>query len=88
MTCFNLNCNSSLHGDIGSLYEGDIIIFFSKSGNTSEIINLIPFIKSKGCLTIGICCDKRSKFLFSCDKTITLPLTKELEIKNFQNFPT
>jgi arabinose-5-phosphate isomerase len=35
----------SVHGDIGIIEEGDAVIFISKSGETDEIKNLIPFLK-------------------------------------------
>lgn len=70
-----------LHGDIGLLKKNDIIIFLSKSGNTKEIINLIPFIHKKEILTIGICCEKNSLFEKECRMNIILPLNKEIGVE-------
>jgi len=86
--CYPLNCINSLHGDIGSLTEDDIVILFSKSGNTSELINLIPFLKLRRCTTIGICCNEKSKFKNICDLTLILPMTKELEVNKISSIPT
>ncbi len=33
------------HGDIGMITRGDVIIVISKSGETEEIVSLLPFIK-------------------------------------------
>jgi len=44
----------ALHGDIGIITEGDVLIALSKSGSTQEIINLLPNIKSRNIPTIGI----------------------------------
>ncbi|HYF03108.1 MAG TPA: KpsF/GutQ family sugar-phosphate isomerase [Patescibacteria group bacterium] len=41
----------ALHGDIGIAETGDIALFLSKSGNTKELLEIIPFLKKKG---IGI----------------------------------
>lgn len=37
----------ALHGDIGLAQHGDVAIVISKSGSTSELLKLIPFLKSK-----------------------------------------
>jgi len=44
----------ALHGDIGIVGKNDVAVFISKSGNTKEVINLFPFIKSRGLKTISI----------------------------------
>lgn len=78
INAFFINSINSLHGDIGTIHENDMILLFSKSGNTIELINLIPFLKQKKCLVVGICCDKNSKFLKLCDLTINLPFKNEI----------
>lgn len=71
-----LNC---LHGDIGVINEKDMVILFSSSGNTTELIDLIPFIKNKGCIIIGICCNGNSRFMELCNSTIVIPFKKEID---------
>lgn len=88
LKCYNLNCTNSLHGDIGSLKKNDIILLFSKSGNTKELIELIPVLKLKECFIIGVCCNKKSKFKEFCNSTIVLPLNNELNINNISSIPT
>ena len=78
LNCFNLNAINALHGDIGTIKENDLIFLFSKSGNTSELIQLIPFLKERKCYTIGICCDDNSRFLSLCDQTFKLPFSNEI----------
>jgi len=85
---FNLNVLNALHGDIGTLKENDIVIMFSKSGNTSEIISLIDFIKNKKCQIWGICCHDKSKFQKLCDFNIVLPFIKELDNQEIETLPT
>jgi len=75
---FYLNSINALHGDIGTLKENDLIFLFSKSGNTTELLQLIPFLKERKCYIIGICCDENSKFLELCSKTIQLPFKNEI----------
>lgn len=72
---FYINILNLSHGDIGCINNNDIIILFSKSGNTDEIINNIDNIN---CYKIGICCNIKSKFNKYCDYTLVLPHRKEL----------
>jgi YrbI family 3-deoxy-D-manno-octulosonate 8-phosphate phosphatase len=78
INCFSLNAINALHGDIGTLKENDMIFLFSKSGNTSELLQLIPFLKERKCFIIGVCCDSNSKFSELCCKTIKLPFNCEI----------
>ena len=79
INAFYLNCNNSLHGDIGTVTSNDIVFLFSKSGNTKELIILLDFlIKRKSC-NIGICCNDNSKFKKLCSDVIVLPHKKEIE---------
>ena len=87
INAFNLNILNSTHGDIGSLRENDLILLFSKSGNTNEIIELIPYLKNKCCELIGICCNNNSKFKEICDETIILPFKNEIKC-NIDCLPT
>lgn len=74
-----LNCMNSIHGDIGCIKENDIIIFFSNSGNTPEILNIIDHIKVKKCKTILITCNGDNLIGNKCDIIIILPKVNELE---------
>lgn len=42
---FFLHPAEALHGDLGMVDKGDTVLALSKSGNTSEILSLIPFFK-------------------------------------------
>ena len=75
---FYFDILNSTHGDIGTIKNNDIILLFGNSGNTSEIINIIPLLKNIGVKIIGICCNKQSKFKELCDLTIITPFNKEI----------
>jgi len=75
---FYFDILNSTHGDIGTIKNNDIILLFSNSGNTSELINIIPSLKKIGIKIIGICCNKHSKFEELCDITIVTPFNKEI----------
>ena len=44
-----INAGEALHGDIGGINKNDAVLIFSHSGETEEIIDLIPFLRSSGC---------------------------------------
>ena len=73
-----LDTTNALHGDIGNMTHNDLVILFSKSGNTVELLEIIPFIKERKVQLIGICCDKNSKFKEVCDIVIETPFQNEL----------
>jgi len=77
-SCFYLNILNLTHGDVGVIKNNDIVLCFSNSGNTEEIINILPLIKNIGSTIIGICCNEKSKFKDLCDKTIITPLKSEI----------
>lgn len=51
---FFLHPVEALHGDLGRVTKSDAIVFISKSGTTSEIINLLPFINIKQSMRLGL----------------------------------
>lgn len=73
-----LNPTDALHGDIGIVGENDIIVMFSKSGSTEEVLKLVPYAKAKGAKIIGVSSVPTSKMAQVCDMHVTLPLQREL----------
>ena len=55
-----MHAAEAVHGDLGILQKNDVIILISKSGNTSEIKDLVPFLKNSGVKIIAITSDKNS----------------------------
>ena len=81
LSCFNLNLLNLLHGDIGTIKKNDIVLFFSNSGNTIEILDIIKILKKEKIYVVGICSNLNSQFVKLCDKTIILPFQKEISGK-------
>jgi len=78
LNTFYLDTLNSIHGDFGALKENDILFMFSKSGNTKELVELIPLFKNKKVFIIGICCNASSKFSKLCDYNVKLPHISEI----------
>jgi arabinose-5-phosphate isomerase len=49
-----LNSQNALHGDLGMLADGDAVIALSYSGETAELIDLLPHIKRFDVRLIGL----------------------------------
>lgn len=68
----------ALHGDVGVLMPNDILILFSRSGQTSELVNLLPAARNKGSQLVAVVSNQDGALAKQCDYTIYLPLKKEL----------
>ena len=44
-TAVVLNSQNALHGDLGLISDGDAVIILSQSGETDELVNLLPYIR-------------------------------------------
>ena len=42
-----LHTNSAVHGDMGMVHPGDLVIILTKSGNTSESVYLVELLKKR-----------------------------------------
>ncbi len=49
-----LHASEAIHGDLGMIQNGDVVICISKSGNSPEIKVLVPLLKRFGNKLIGI----------------------------------
>jgi len=49
-----------IHGDLGVLMPGDVVIALSASGETEEILRLLAMLKRKGDALISFCCNLSS----------------------------
>ena len=47
----------AVHGDLGVLMPGDVVIALSASGETEEILRLLATLKRKGDALISFCCN-------------------------------
>jgi KpsF/GutQ family protein len=43
-----LNPSDAVHGELGLVQKGDIVILVSKGGKTGELVSLLPALKEKG----------------------------------------
>ena len=85
---FQLDAVKAFHGDVGTVRKNDVVLFFSNSGNTAELLDLIELVATRGAHTVGVCCSKENKFRKKCKLMIELPLLNELEMGGISSVPT
>ena len=67
-----MHAAEAIHGDLGVVQNNDTVILISKSGNTQEIKNLVPFLKERSICLVSITSNsssflaKNSNFFLSC----------------------
>lgn len=49
-----LHCQDAIHGDLGLVNSGDTVIALSYSGETAELLTLLPHLKRRGARLIAI----------------------------------
>lgn len=67
----------ALHGDLGMVRNDDTVILISKSGNTEELLNLVPLFKRIGITIIGMLGESESKLARECDLILNVSVKEE-----------
>lgn len=67
----------ALHGDLGMVRNDDIVIIISKSGNTEELMHLIPMFKRINVTLIGMLGEPNSKIGKECDIVLNISVKEE-----------
>jgi len=65
------------HGDLGMLVRGDVVIAVSNSGETDELVGLLPAIKRLGLTLIALVGDPSSTLARQSDVAIDVGVAKE-----------
>ena len=74
---FFMHPGEASHGDLGMITKDDIVIFFSNSGQSDELISIFPTIKRIGAKIIGISGNTNSELANESDIHISAAVTKE-----------
>jgi arabinose-5-phosphate isomerase len=74
---FFLHPTEAKHGDLGLLDSRDVVVLVSYSGESSEVTDLIPYIKSKSITTIAVTGNSHSTLYRECDLAYCFPEMKE-----------
>ena len=77
-----LHAADATHGDLGMVEKKDIVIGISKSGNSQEIKDLIPFLKNNGNTLIGMTANRESYLGKQSDHLLYTPVEKDLKVES------
>ena len=72
-----MHAADAIHGDLGMIREGDIVVILSKSGETPEIKVLIPLIKLRGNKIVAIVGNRQSFLAQQADFVLDVTVSKE-----------
>jgi len=67
----------AVHGDLGVLMPGDVVIALSASGETEEILRLLATVKRKGDALISFCCNLQSTLAQASDVALDCSVERE-----------
>jgi arabinose-5-phosphate isomerase len=67
----------AVHGDLGVLMTGDVVIALSASGETEEILRLLATLKRKGDALVSFCCNLQSTLAQASDVALDCSVERE-----------
>lgn len=67
----------AIHGDLGRLVKGDVVVALSSSGDTDEILALVPSIRRLGAPFIALTGNPRSLLAQAADVHLDVSITQE-----------
>ena len=72
-----INAAEALHGDIGGINKSDKVLIFSHSGQSKEILDLLPYLKNLGCDFFSITGSKDSMIAKNSNINIDTGISEE-----------
>ncbi|HZP03537.1 MAG TPA: KpsF/GutQ family sugar-phosphate isomerase [Terracidiphilus sp.] len=67
----------AIHGDVGVVLKGDVVIALSASGETEEILRLLATVKRKGDALVSFCCNLKSTLAQASDVALDCDVERE-----------
>lgn len=67
----------AVHGDLGVLMPGDVVVALSASGETEEILRLLATLKRKGDALVSFCCSLQSTLAQASDVALDCSVERE-----------
>lgn len=73
----NLNCQDALHGDLGLVDTGDVVVALSYSGETRELIDVLPHLKRRHISLVAITGRPGSSLAKAADVALSVTVERE-----------
>ena len=74
---FFMHPGEANHGDLGMLTKGDVLLAISNSGETSELVNLLPVVKRLGIKVVAMTNSEQSSLGQHADVVLDISVEKE-----------
>ena len=74
----------AVHGAMGFIQKGDVILLVSRGGKTDELMPIIDIAKGKGATVIGVTENLESPLATKSDIVLAMAVTKECDKYNCQ----
>lgn len=75
---FFMHAAEASHGDLGMIGSADLVIAVSNSGNTMEVVSLIPYLKRNGNLLVGMTGNLKSELARHSDLILDISVDREV----------
>ncbi len=75
-SCF-LDATQALHGDLGMVREGDVAVILSNSGQTDEVLKLVPVLRRFGLKLVAFTSKTDSDLVRGCDLQLIYSVPRE-----------
>jgi arabinose-5-phosphate isomerase len=72
-----LDSLNALHGDLGMVADGDVVLAFSASGETEELLRILPALARFQVRIIAICGDATSTLAQNCEVFLDVNIEQE-----------
>lgn len=72
-----LHATEAIHGDLGVIQKNDIVLCISNSGNSPEIVALLPYLKEYSAALIGMTGNTTSKLAEASEVVLNTKVEKE-----------
>ena len=72
-----LHAGEAGHGDLGMLMPGDVLLAFSVSGETPEVVRLVEFARTRGIRTLAMTAVPDSPVARAAETTISVAVPRE-----------
>jgi arabinose-5-phosphate isomerase len=74
---FFLHPTEAIHGDLGMIRKGDVVLALSYSGETEEVVALAPHVKRRGATLVALTGRSDSQLAKSADILVTCTIREE-----------
>ncbi|SHE39197.1 arabinose-5-phosphate isomerase [Seinonella peptonophila] len=81
-SAFFVHATEGLHGDLGMVQEQDVVLLLSNSGESEEVLQLLPSLKQIGCQKIALTSKRESSLAQVCEAVLVYQYDHEADPLN------